>query len=207
MFEADFMYQPAHQKFIENRPEVLHALIREYPLGTLISQRDRDIDIDHTPFFLDSTAAKLSAHLPRTNSVWQGLDGKPVQIVFHGPDAYITPSWYVAKQEHGKVVPTWNYVIVIARGTARIHDDKAWLRAHLDELTDEHERTFSHPWKVSDAPADYLDKMLGALVGLEIDTLQLEGKFKLSQNRPPADRQRVIEGLTEQNSPLVRFIS
>src|SRR5262245_23020868 len=106
------MYQPTHQKFIESRPEVLHRLVRDYPLGTLITQRAGDVEINHTPFLLDSAGNKMTAHVPRANPVWQGLDGKPVQIVFHGPNAYVSPSWYASKREHGKVVPTWNYVIV-----------------------------------------------------------------------------------------------
>jgi transcriptional regulator len=178
-------------------------LIRDYPLGMMITQTTDAIRVDHTPFLIDATRSDiLTAHVPRANPVWQGLDGKSVQIVFHGPNAYISPSWYAAKKEHGKVVPTWNYAVVHAHGVARVFEEKAWLRQHLEALTDFHERQFAHPWKVSDAPADYIDKLLSGVVGLEIAVTNLEGKFKLGQNRPPADRQGVLIGLTALGSPL-----
>ena len=202
------MYQPAHARFIEDRAEELHKLIREYPLGTLVTQRGSSIDINHVPFLIDDSGSsvKLTAHVPRANPVWQGLDGRSVLIVFHGPNAYISPNWYPSKEQHGKVVPTWNYAVVHAHGAARTIEDKMWLRNHLDELTGTHERRFGRPWKVADAPADYIDKLLGAIVGLEINVTRLEGKFKLGQNRPKEDQNGVLAGLATIDSPLARFV-
>jgi len=199
------MYQPSHAQFAESRPELLHKLIRDYPLGTLVTQREGNVEINHVPFLVDKRENKLTAHVPRANSVWQGLDGKSVQIVFHGPNAYISPSWYPSKHMHGKAVPTWNYAVVHLQGAVTVIEDNTWLRKHLDELTDAHEQAFAHPWKVSDAPAEYIDKLLGAIVGLEIAIIKLEGKFKLGQNRQPSDRAGVHAGLAAVASPLATF--
>jgi transcriptional regulator len=200
------MYQPAHSQFVETRPAMLHKLIRDHPLGTIVTAHGANVQIDYAPFLLEvQSGGKLHTHIPRANPLWHGLDSKPLQIIFHGPNAYITPSWYATKRVHGKVVPTWNYAVVHAHGVARIIDDKTWVREHLEKLTDLHEKRFEHPWKVSDAPAEYTDKLLGALVGLEIVVTKLEGKFKLGQNRPLEDRRGVIDGLTAMNSPLAQL--
>ena len=202
------MYQPVHGKFAESRPEELRQFIRRYPLGTLITQRNGEITVDHTPFLLDDSRHDiLTAHVPRANPVWRGLDGKSATIVFHGPDAYISPSWYPSKHAHGKAVPTWNYAVAHVRGTVRVINDAAWLKEHIDRLTDEHERSFAHPWKVSDAPAEYIDNLLKAIVGLEISITQMNGKFKLGQSRPEADRMGVAAGLASVQSPLADFVS
>jgi transcriptional regulator len=198
------MYQPTHGKFIELRPERWHRVIREYPLATLVTQSASGIDAHHVPFLLHEPN-RLTAHVPRTNTVWQTIAERPVLAIFHGPDSYISPSWYPTKQEHGKVVPTWNYAIVHVRGTARAIEDRDWLRRHLEELTEKQEREMEHPWRVSDAPADYIDKMLGALVGIEIEITAIEGKFKLGQNRAQVDQDNVAREMAKRNPELEKL--
>jgi transcriptional regulator len=202
------MYQPAHAKFVETRPELLYKLMRDYPLGTLLTQHDGAIEVNYAPFLLDnSNSGILHSHVPRANTVWQGLEGQRATVLFHGPNAYISPSWYPGKHVHGKAVPTWNYAVVHVHGTVRVIDEATWLRAHLDALTDRHEQGFANPWKVSDAPPDYIEKMVAAIVGLEFTITHVEGKFKLGQNRAPADQMGVLAGLTAAESPLVQFVN
>jgi transcriptional regulator len=132
----------------------------------------------------------------RANPVWrEAAPGAEVLAIFHGPEAYITPSWYPTKADGGKAVPTWNYAVVHARGTLRIIDDVAWLRASLEALTAENEAAFAEPWRLADAPADYIDTMLRAVVGIEITITRLEGKWKVSQNQPTQNRAGVATGL------------
>jgi transcriptional regulator len=191
------MYVPGH--FEETRGEVLRRLIGERPLGTLVTFGAAGLDANHVPFELDPEPAPLGTlrgHLARGNPQWRGFSPDvEALVVFHGPDAYVSPALYPSKRETGKVVPTWNYVVVHARGPLRIVEDPEWLRALVGRLTDRHERARPDPWKVSDAPPDFVDKMLRAIVGLEIPLRGLEGKWKLSQNRPLADRRGVAEGL------------
>ena len=115
-------------------------MIREYPLGTLVTQSEQCSDANHVPFLLDETGAMLTAHVPRANPVWQSVAARPVLVIFHGPNAYVSPSWYASKQTHGKVVPTWNYAVVHARGAGRAIEDKVWLRSHLEALAGDHRR-------------------------------------------------------------------
>jgi transcriptional regulator len=202
------MYQPSHAKFVEARAEHLLKLIHDYPFGTLLTQRNGDIEVNYAPFLLtNSNGDILATHVPRANPVWQGLNGQKVTILFHGPNAYISPSWYPGKHVHGKAVPTWNYVAVHVHATVRVVDDKTWLGTHIEALTDRHERDFTKPWKVSDAPHDYIDALVNAIVGLEFSITQVEGKYKLGQNRAPADQMGVLAGLTAMQSPLVQFMS
>jgi transcriptional regulator len=192
------MYNPSH--FVENRPEVLGQLIHDHPFGLLISQSDAGFEADTLPFLLDDDGAgnrTLRGHVARANPLWRRA-GSEVLVVFQGPQAYVSPAWYPSKAEHGKVVPTWNYVLVQARGTLVAHEDTAWLRQLVGELTDRHESARAQPWQVGDAPADYIDKMLGAIVGVEIPLRSLQGKWKVSQNRPAADRAGVVRGLQAQ---------
>jgi transcriptional regulator len=193
------MYQPAH--FAETRPEVLAAFVRSQPFGLLITQNKAGgIAADSIPFFLDDAGdgspGVLRAHVARANPLWQTARGDAdTLVVFQGPQGYVSPAWYPSKAEHGKVVPTWNYVMVQARGALRAIDDKAWLRAFVTRLTERHEGSRTAPWAVSDAPADYVETMLGAIVGIEIALSSLVGKWKVSQNRPAADREGVVAGL------------
>lgn len=193
------MYLPAH--FTESRPKVLRDFIAAYPLGLLVTQNgDGGIDANSVPFFLDAgdsgTPGVLRAHVARANPLWTSArDDVDALVVFQGPHGYVSPAWYPSKAEHGKVVPTWNYVMVQARGRLRAIDDKAWLRAFVTRLTDHHEGGRASPWAVSDAPADYIETMLGAIVGIEIVLNSLVGKWKVSQNRTAADRAGVADGL------------
>jgi transcriptional regulator len=187
------MYLPAH--FAEQRPEALHALMRAHPLATLVVPTADGIEANHVPMLLDGDAGILRGHVARANGVWRTAPNGDALAVFHGPQAYITPSWYRAKAEHGKVVPTWNYAVVHAHGSLRWIDDAAWLRALVTRLTETHEAGFSAPWHVADAPRDYVDQMLRAIVGFELKITRLEGKFKLSQNRAAADIDGVVAGL------------
>ncbi len=192
------MYLPAH--FSESRPDVLRAFVRDHPLGLLVTQnRAGGIDANSVPFILDAGGdgpGVLRAHVARANPLWStARDDVDALVVFQGPHGYVSPAWYPSKAEHGKVVPTWNYVMVQARGRLRAIDDRAWLRAFVTRLTDLHERSRSAPWQVSDAPADYIETMLGAIVGIELTLSSLVGKWKVTQNRSEADRAGVVAGL------------
>ena len=194
------MYLPAH--FEEKRPEVLHELIRAHPLGLLVTQSAAGLQANTVPFVLDADPAGgpgiLRAHVARANPLWRETrcDAQSL-VVFQGPQAYISPSFYASKAEHGKVVPTWNYVMVQARGPLRAIEDAAWLHAFVTRLTDRHEAPRTKPWAVSDAPADYIATMLRAIVGIEIVLTALTGKWKVSQNRSQADREGVARGLAD----------
>lgn len=193
------MYLPSH--FEEKRTEVLHELVRTHPLGLLIAQHADGPSADSIPFVLDADAGAhgtLRAHVARANPLWRSAQGQPVLVVFQGPQAYVSPSGYASKAEHGKVVPTWNYVMVQARGTLRAVDDAAWLHAFVTRITERHEAPRTKPWAVSDAPADYIEKMLGAIVGIEIELTAITGKWKVSQNRSTADRQGVARMLADE---------
>lgn len=191
------MYEPPH--FRETDLATLHGVIDSEPLGLLISNGPAGILADAVPFLLDPAAGPngtLHCHLARANRQWQALESADeALVVFQGSQAYITPSWYATKRETGKVVPTWNYVMVQARGRPRIIEDRAWLEAHVTALTARHETERAEPWAVSDAPDGYVAAQLKGIVGLEVEITDLRGKFKWSQNRPEADRDGVAAGL------------
>lgn len=190
------MYLPSH--FEERRPQVLHALIRQEPLGLLVTHGAGGLQANPVPFLVDAGSGPhgtLRAHVARANPLWREAGGTEVLVVFQGPQAYVSPNWYPSKAEHGKVVPTWNYVTVQARGRLRAIEDPAWLRGFLATLTATHEAPQPRPWTIEDAPADYVDKLLGAIVGLEIELGSIVGKWKVSQNRPAADREGVARAL------------
>lgn len=199
------MYQPPH--FNETRLEVLHALIRAYPLGLLISNGADGPIADPIPFLLDAKAAthgRLRAHLARANPHWRLIADNPsarVLIVFQGSDAYITPSWYETKRQTGKVVPTWNYATVQVRGTARVMDDSAWLARQIADLTGQQEDGRERAWAVTDAPPEFIQSQIKGIMGLEIAIEDITGKWKVSQNRPVADREGVATGLDHETSP------
>lgn len=191
------MYLP--KQFEEHDLGVLHALLRSHPLGAWVTQVEGTLVANHIPFLLDADRGEcgtLVGHVARANPVWKTFsrDIESV-IVFQGPQAYITPSWYPSKHEHGKVVPTWNYAVVHAYGLPRAIEDKDWLLQLVTRLTAAHEAGAAVPWQVADAPADYIDKMLSAIVGIEIPISRLEGKWKMSQNRTQPDRLGTIAGL------------
>ena len=195
------MYLPAH--FEETRPELLHDLIGQHPLGLLITLADAGLQANPIPFLLDVGSnggpSVLRGHVARANPVWRDArTDVAALVVFQGPQAYVSPSFYPSKAEHGKVVPTWNYITVQARGTLRAIDDPTWVRGLVTRLTERHETPRPQPWAVSDAPEEYIATMLRAIVGIEIELTALTGKWKVSQNRSTADRNGVAEGLREQ---------
>ena len=190
------MYEPPFHRN-ENLPE-LHALIRERVFGLLISNGAEGIVANSVPFVLDLSASKLGTlkvHIARANPQWRDLQEKPdALVVFQDHDHYITPSWYATKRETGKVVPTWNYTMVQAKGRAKVMDD-AWLAQQIQELTRALESRREKPWAVGDAPADFIAMQRRAIVGIEIEIVDIRGKWKASQNRNAADREGVVSGL------------
>lgn len=191
------MYTPKH--FEEPRIEVMHELMHARPLATLVTLSSGGLNANHIPLHLADAPAPfgtLRGHVARANPLWSDF-AKDVEVlaIFHGPDSYITPSWYATKQETGKVVPTWNYAVVHAYGTLRVIDDAAWIRAQIEALTDHNEASFSKPWAVADAPHEFTEKLIGAIVGIEIVINKLSGKWKVSQNQPAQNQVGVIEGL------------
>jgi transcriptional regulator len=191
------MYQPPH--FREDRRDVQHALIAAHPLGLLITAGPGGLQANAIPFLIDAKASErgtLRAHLARANPQLGELAAvSECLIVFQGPQHYISPSLYPTKQESGRVVPTWNYITVHAWGAPRVIDDADWLRRQIDDLTRHKERTEAAPWNVSDAPAAFIAMQLKGIVGVEIPIARLEGKWKVSQNRPAVDQQGVAAGL------------
>lgn len=187
------MYSPAH--LAECRLEVMHGLMKSHPLAALVTLTSEGIDANHIPMHLSEHIQPygvLQGHVARANPVWNAF--KPefeALAIFQGPDAYISPAWYAAKKETGKVVPTWNYITVHAYGTLQIHDDPIWLRSELEHLVNDHESDFEEPWQISDAPEEYIQKMMEAIVGIEIVITRLVGKWKISQNQSASDQQRV----------------
>jgi transcriptional regulator len=203
------MYIPAH--FAETRLDVLHELIRRHPLGTLIASTESGLDANHIPFLLSAATSPngiLRCHVARANSIWKNLsEDQEVLVVFQGEGAYVSPSLYEAKAKDGKVVPTWNYIAVHAYGTPRIVTDPAWLHALVSDLTDTNEAAREAPWRVSDAPSDYIAKMLSAIVGIEIPITRLLGKWKVSQNRASTDRVRVAGDLSDSAPEMSSIIA
>ncbi len=199
------MYQPPH--FREDRPEVLHALIRAHPLATVVTAGAGGLMANLIPMIVGSDGT-LHGHVARANDQLAALrEGAETLLVFQGPQAYVRPSWYPSKAEHGKVVPTWNYVIVQARGTPRVIDDPALLKAHLEQLTASQEQGRDHPWEVDDAPADFIERMLQNIIGFEVAVTQIEGKWKVSQNRTAADWRGAADGLArEGQTELARLV-
>lgn len=191
--------------FLENRASELNKLMREYPLGTMIMNGAAGLEANHLPLLLDADKSILTAHLPLANPIWKTIGDAQVLVIFQGPNSYISPSSYPGKAAHGKAVPTWNYAVVHVYGIARIIDDKVWLRTHLDAMTHSQEGSREHPWKVSDAPADYIEKLLTHIIGLEISIVRIEGKFKVAQNRTPEDRRGVIETLEKSDAALAQL--
>ena len=194
------MYNPAH--FEEKRPEVLHQLIREHPLGMLVTQGPAGPDANHVPFELDVADGGLGvlrAHVARNNPLWQQVsEGEPVLVVFRAEAAYISPNWYPSKRETHQQVPTWNYRVVHAHGRIAVRDDERYVRGLVARLTRHHEANQPVPWKMGDAPPAYIDRMLSNIVGVEIGITELVGKFKLSQNREPRDRLSAAQALMAQ---------
>jgi transcriptional regulator len=199
------MYVPAH--FKEETAGVLQALMRAAPLASLVIATEQGLEANMLPLLLrEGTAGTgvaggggllLVGHVARANPLWKAPARGEALAIFSGPQGYVSPSAYASKREHGKVVPTWNYVAVHAHGPIRWIEDDAWLAALLDELTNAHEAGRAEPWRVSDAPADFTAATRRGIVGLEMSVTRLEGKLKLNQNRSLADRQGVIAELRQ----------
>jgi transcriptional regulator len=193
------MYVPKH--FEEPDVKVLHALIRSHPLGAWVTQADGGLVVNHIPFLVDSVRGDhgtLIGHVARANPIWKSFSKEMASVViFQGPQTYITPSWYPTKHAHGKAVPTWNYAVVHVHGLPRAIEDRDWLLRHVTELSDLHESESAVPWSVSDAPPDYINTMLKAIVGIELPISTVVGKWKTSQNRPLPDKLGTIAGLYE----------
>lgn len=199
------MYLPPH--FAETRTEALHPIILENPLGMLVNYSADGLDADHLPFELDAARGEfgtLQAHVARANPLWTRFpDGTDVMVVFRGVQGYISPNWYPSKHETHRAVPTWNYEVVHAHGRLRIVDDEKFLRAVVGRLTRHNEAAEPKPWKMSEAPPDYMAQMMTAIVGIEIDIVRLVGKRKLSQNRDARDFEGAVQSLQERgNAPL-----
>jgi transcriptional regulator len=180
---------------------LLHAAMKHSDLATLVTTTRQGLVATHLPLLLDESKGKygmLSGHISRANLQWQETDtNAEALIIFLGLDTYVTPNWYPAKQETGRVVPTWNYAAIHAYGRLSFTEDPEWLRAMVTALTNKHEASFPAPWQVSDAPKTFIDSQLKAIVGFEFEILRLEGKQKFNQNRSAEDRLGVIEGLRE----------
>jgi transcriptional regulator len=203
------VYLPKH--FEETRIDVLHALIHAHPLGALVTLTPRGLDANHIPFEVDSAPSPLGTlrgHVARANPVWREFSRDvDALVIFQGPGTYVSPAWYPTKQQTAKVVPTWNYAVVHAHGALRVIEDRAWLRAFVTALTDRHEAARPEPWRVTDAPADYIETQLGAIVGLELSLTRLVGKWKMSQNRPAQDRAGVVDALRRAGGEAGRAVA
>lgn len=195
-------YLPTH--FTETDTATLHALVHDYPLATWVLPHAGELQVHHIPFVLDPALGEhgtLLGHVARANPVWQCLEAAGVAI-FTGPQAYISPNWYPSKHQHGKEVPTYNYTAVHAHGVARAVEDPQRILHILNRLTQHHEAGQARPWQVSDAPQDYIDKMLRAIVGIEIPVQRWVGKWKVSQNKQPPEQQGVVAGLKDKGDTV-----
>lgn len=197
------MYLPKH--FEENRTDVLHEMMRAHPLGALVTLDAQGLNANHIPFEIDPGSGPfgtLRAHVARSNPLWCDVSAeRDALVIFQGARSYISPSLYATKEEGGKVVPTYNFMVAHAYGRLKVIDDPAWIRAHLGRLTDSLEAGRARPWKVEDAPDDYIEKLLAAVVGIEIPVSRLIGKWKVSQNQPRENRISVEQGLRAAGDP------
>lgn len=203
------MYNPAVNR-IDDR-DAIFDLIELARFGHVVSTSQDGMAATGLPLLLDRQAGVLRGHFARANGHWRVLDGAEVLVIFPLADGYVSPSRYPSKALDGRVVPTWNYEVVHAHGTASVHDDREWLRRLVTDLTDHHESSHSagagEPWAVTDAPADFVDRQLGAIVGVEMAITRLDGKRKLSQNRSDDDRRSVIDGHDGSDDPRDRALA
>lgn len=197
------MYTP--KSYREERLEVLHALMATHPLGALVRLGENGLCADHLPFEIapptpGAPFGTLRAHVARANPLWRS-DGVDTMVIFQGPHAYITPAWYAEKELSGEEVPTFDYAVVHAHGKLRVIDDRDWLLDFLERLTNRHEANQQQPWQVGDAPPAYIDKLLKAIVGIEIPLARLEGKWKMEQKNSAQDQARVARELSSDGMP------
>lgn len=187
-------------KFQQNEDSQLKAIIREYPFATLITYSESGIEATHLPVVLVDVEGKtvIQAHIAKANKLWKSVkEGAEILLIFNGPNCYVSPNYYPTKKESGKAVPTWNYVVVHVKGVISFIHDEKWIYNMIDLLTKEHEAKQDVPWSITDAPETYINKMLPAIVGIEIAIDSIEGQWKLSQNQPDVNKFGVIEGLLE----------
>lgn len=201
------MYMP--QPFEETRVEELHRVITEFPLGALVTNGPNGLDANHLPFEFHPNAGErgqLLAHVARANPVWQEVkDGDEVLVIFRAADAYISPNWYPSKHEFHRQVPTWNYQVVHVHGKIRVCDDEKFVRGVVARLTrtQEAHTEADRPWKMTDSPREYIDQLLAAIVGIEIDITRMIGKWKLGQNKEARDRINAAEELRKRDGQLI----
>lgn len=197
------MYLPA--SFREDRLDVMQDLIRSYPLGSLITHGEQGLNASPVPFMIypeESEQGILRAHMAKSNPHWKALGNvSECLIIFMGEQGYINPSWYQSKQTTHKVVPTWNYATVHVWGKPEIVEDGAWLQRQLNDLTNSHEQNRPQPWAMHDAPEDYIDAQMKAIIGIQIPITRIEGKWKMSQNRMEEDQLGVITGMQKTDDP------
>jgi transcriptional regulator len=186
------MYVPTH---FAPDDEAVHELLSHHGAADLVTAGRDGLEATMLPFIYDRERGTLQGHFARNNDHWRRVDGQEALVIVRGPDAYVTPEWYASKAEHGRVVPTWNYVVAHVHGTVTIHDDPVWLADLVRRLTDHHEAGRPAPWSVDDAPERFVEGQLRAIVGLEVAVRRIDAKFKLSQNRPEADIDGVVAGL------------
>lgn len=202
------MYIPQH--FQQLSQQKLRSLIHDHPLATLVTNTQDGLCANHIPLIIDDNQAedlRLHGHIARANPLNQAEILGDTLAIFQGPNAYISPNWYATKQQHGKVVPTWNYVAVHATGNLRIIDDRDWTMRMISRLTDKEEATQPAPWAVSDAPASFTEGLLSSVVGIELVVTSLEGKWKVSQNQPEQNREGVQDGLDALSNPHAATLS
>lgn len=202
------MYIPEH--FRESNSETLHSFMAAYPLATVVTSNENGLEANHLPLMLSTPSgskSSLRGHIARGNPLGRNRSSTPCLVIFQGPDHYISPNWYPMKKEHGRAVPTWNYLAVHLHGQLTVIDDIAWLRSMVTRLTDRHESQFDQPWKVTDAPEAYIDKLLLGIVGIEISVDRIEGKWKVSQNQTEANRAGVVQGLCQLNQEAAQQIA
>lgn len=196
------MYQPP--MFNEERIDVMQMMMKNHPFASLVSMQAGKINADHLPLVVHPELAEkgvLRGHISRANPMSKQLDTSiEVLVMFNGPHHYITPSWYPSKAEHQKVVPTWNYIVVHARGKIKFITDTDWMLAHLNELTKRNEKGRKSPWKVADAPVEFITRQFRGIIGIEIEITDLQGTWKTSQNKSEPDHQGVISGLNAEST-------
>ncbi|HCE1838700.1 FMN-binding negative transcriptional regulator [Vibrio parahaemolyticus] len=198
------------RKFRQEKIEELLAVIQKYSFATLVAYSDNGMEATHLPVLLESVGETLilKAHIAKANPLWKKVqNGSDVLVIFNGPNCYISPNHYPTKAEHGRAVPTWNYVVVHVKGSISFVTDPDWVYSVIDGLTTKHEAGSSNSWSISDAPKEYIQKMLPAIVGVEIEVNSLEGQWKLSQNQPELNQQGVINGLSSLNEPASQAVA
>lgn len=202
------MFQPSY--FKQTDTQHMLSFIKDHPMASIVTLSSTGLIGNHIPMLIVQRDDKyfLQGHVSRVNSIHKDCDNKtPSLAMFHGPNAYISPNWYPTKKKDPKTVPTWNYVAVHVSGNIHFYNDRQWLKQHLTNLSDTHEKNINQPWHISDAPDDYIEKMMNAIIGLEIEVAEITGNTKMSQNHPEENRVGVVCGLkTAGNEDAARWV-